>query len=79
MNDADLTGLLASIAEGDLDAVPILCDLLEDRGDPRAERLRRLYVKLYEDRVFAPFAFRHLGVTRREVLPLFPEYEDGQV
>ena len=33
MSDADLTGLLASIAEGDLDAVPILCDLLEERGD----------------------------------------------
>ncbi len=78
MNDPDLAGLLASIAAGDLDAVPILCDLLEDRGDPRAERLRRVYVTLYEDWVYAPFAFRHFGVTRQVVLPLFPEYQEQE-
>lgn len=74
VNDADLQGLLTSIAAGDLDAVPILCDLLEDRGDPRAERLRAIATILYEDWRFAPFAFRHFNVTRQRVLPLFPEY-----
>jgi hypothetical protein len=70
----DVAGLLAGIAEGDLDAVPILCDLLEERGDARAVRLRSLYVTLCEDRVFAPVAFRHYNVTRLAVLPMFPEY-----
>jgi hypothetical protein len=74
--DANLTGLLAGVADGDLDVLPILCDLLEDRGDPRAGRLRDVYVALCEDRIFAPFAFRHWNVTRRVVLPLFPEYDD---
>jgi hypothetical protein len=75
MKDADIEGLLTAIAEGDLDAVPILCDLLEERGDARAERLRALYVTLYDDWVWAPRAFRHLQATRRAVLPLFPEYD----
>jgi hypothetical protein len=74
VNDTDLAGLLAGVAAGDLDAVPILCDLLEERGDPRAERLRRLYVTLQEDRLYAPLAFRQFQVVRRTVLPLFPEY-----
>ncbi len=77
MTDPDLAGLLAGIAEGDLDAVPVLCDLLEDRGDSRAARLRRLYVALCEDRVFAPFSFQHFNVTRHRVLPLFPEYPEA--
>jgi hypothetical protein len=75
VNDHDLRGLLASIAEGDLESVPILCDLLEELGDPRAGRLRGLYVTLRETWMFAPFSFRHFNVTRNEVLPLFPEYQ----
>jgi hypothetical protein len=68
--------LLGGIAAGDLDAVLVLCDLLEELGDPRAGRLRALYVTLCEDRVFAPLAFQHYNVTRRVVLPLFPEYAE---
>jgi hypothetical protein len=68
---------LASIAEGDLESVPILCDLLEDCGDARARRLREVYVTLREAWVFAPFAFRHYRLTRNIVLPLFPEYAQG--
>ncbi|HYT87696.1 MAG TPA: hypothetical protein VEL76_03155 [Gemmataceae bacterium] len=78
MKDADIEGLLAAIAAGDLDAVPILCDLLEERGDARAERLRRLYVTLWDDFVYAPVTFRLHNVTRQRVLPLFPEYEPDQ-
>jgi hypothetical protein len=74
MNRSDLAGLLDGVAEGDLDAVPILCDLLEELGDQRAARLRALYVTLCDDRVFAPLSFRIFKVTRRVVLPLFPEY-----
>jgi hypothetical protein len=71
-------GLLSSVADGDLEAVPFLCDLLEERGDPRAEPLRRLYVTLRELWVFAPLAFRYRQVTRHRVLPLFPEYIEGE-
>jgi hypothetical protein len=77
VND-DLAGLLAGIADNDLDAVPILCDLLEERDDPRAEHLRRLYVLLLEDRRYAPLAFRHFQVVRKVVLPLFPEHATGE-
>ena len=76
MNDDDLRGLLASIAEGELESVPILCDLLEELGDPRAGRVRGLYVTLREDWLFAPFAFRYFNITRETVLPLFPEYDE---
>jgi hypothetical protein len=74
MSLSDLAGLLDGVAEGDLDVVTVLCDLLEELGDPRASRLRALYVTLCDDRVFAPLAFRIFNVTRRVVLPLFPEY-----
>ena len=76
MNDDDLRGLLASIAEGELESVPILCDLLEELGDSRAGQVRRLYVRLREDWLFAPFAFQFFNVTRNDVLPLFPEYDE---
>jgi hypothetical protein len=76
VNDNDLGGLLAGIAAGDLESVAVLCDLLEERGDPRAERLRRLYVTLREDRIFAPFAFAHFNLPRSQVLPLFPEFDE---
>ena len=78
VRDADLTGLLSSVADGDLEAVPFLCDLLEERGDPRVQPLRRLYVTLRELCVFAPLAFRTFRVTRRQVLPLFPEYSEDE-
>ncbi len=78
MHAFDLRGLLSSIAEGDLDSVPVLCDLLEELDDPRAAQVRALYVALREDRTFAPFSFRHFNVTRRVVLPLFPEYEEPE-
>ena len=79
MHALDLIGLLASIAEGDLDSVPVLCDLLEELDDPRAGQVRALYVRLREDRIFAPFSFQHFNPTRRCVLPLFPEYDpDGE-
>jgi hypothetical protein len=73
--DANVAGLLSAIAAGDLEAVLILCDLLEERGDPRSSQLRALYNELHDDWVYAPFSFRHLGVLRHRVLPWFPEYE----
>jgi hypothetical protein len=76
MTDPTLTGLLARVAEGDLDALLMLTDFLEERGDPRAERVRALYERLHDDAVFAPYSFRFLGVAREEVLPFFPEYEE---
>jgi len=76
VND-DLRGLLASIAEGELESVPILCDLLEELGDPRASQVRGLYVALRDDWLFAPLAFRHFNMTRDTVLPLFPEYDEA--
>jgi hypothetical protein len=76
VNEHDLRGLLAGIAAGDLESVPVLGDLLEELGDPRAGRVRGLYVRLREDWLFAPFTFRHRNLTRAAVLPLFPEYEE---
>jgi hypothetical protein len=73
----DMRGLLVGIAAGELESVAVLCDLLEEMGDPRAERLRRLYVTLREDRIFAPFAFAHFNLPRSQVLPLFPEFDEG--
>jgi hypothetical protein len=75
MRDANLFGLLAAIAGGDLEAVPVLGDLLEEQDDPRAGPLRDVYIELYEDRLFAPFCFQHFNLPRRKVLPLFPEYD----
>jgi hypothetical protein len=76
MNEQDLKGLLASIAEGDLESLPILCDLLEEMGDPRASEVRGLYVGLRDDWFFAPFTFRYVNQARDTILPLFPEYDE---
>jgi len=77
MNDPVISGLLTAVADGDLSALLMLTDYLEEHGDPRAARLRRLYDRLHDDAVFAPLSFRHFGVARKQVLPLFPEYEAG--
>jgi hypothetical protein len=72
--DPVLTGLLMAVADGDLEAVLVLSDWLEDRGDPRAAPVRQLYVKLYDTWVFAPLSFRFYRVGRQLVWPLFPEH-----
>jgi hypothetical protein len=77
VNDDNLAGLLNAVGEGDLEAVLILCDLLEEQGDPRLEELRKVYAFLYDLWMFAPFSFRHFKVARNRVLPLFPEYGEG--
>jgi hypothetical protein len=74
VTDPALTGLLTAVAEGDLDAVLVLGDWLEERGDPRGERVRRLYVLLYDYWMYAPLSFRVQGVARQAVWPLFPEH-----
>jgi hypothetical protein len=75
MSDSALAGLLAAVADGDLEAVLILCDFLEDRGDPRADQVRRLYPLLYDEWMYAPLAFRHFSVPGQHILPLFPEHQ----
>jgi hypothetical protein len=74
MSDPALPGLLHSAADGDLDAVLILADLLEERQDERAGPLRRLHVKLYDDLLFAPTAFKHHQVAKKALAELFPEH-----
>ena len=71
-----LCGLLAAVADGDLEAVLILCDYLEDQGDPRADRVRKLYALLYDEWMFAPLAFRVLSVPGQHIMPLFPEHQE---
>lgn len=75
MIDPDLAALLASVDDNDLGSLLVLSDFLEERGDPRAGRLRELYHSLYDDWYFAPLAFQHFQLTRHYILPLFPEYE----
>jgi hypothetical protein len=75
MIDPVLAGLLAAAAEGDLNAVLMLSDYLEEHGDPRADELRRVYGQLYDDWLFAPLSFRHFEVARVTVRRLFPEGE----
>lgn len=77
MFDPTLAGLLATVADGDLDALLMLTDYLEEHGDPRAARVRGMYEALHDDAVFAPYSYRHFEVARRSVLPLFPEYQPG--
>jgi hypothetical protein len=73
MSDTALVGLLEGVAGGDLDAVLVLADFLEERQDPRAGAVRKLYGKLYDDWMFAPLAFQFHQVARKAVLELFPE------
>jgi hypothetical protein len=74
MTDPIFTGLLKAAADGDLNAVLMLSDHLEEHGDPRAEAVRRLHGLLYDDWMFAPLAFRHFEVTRETIRRLFPEF-----
>jgi uncharacterized protein (TIGR02996 family) len=78
VSDPALTGLLTAVAEGDLDAVLVLSDWLEERGDPRAEGVRRLHVLLYDYWLYAPLSFRVQRVARQEVWPLFPEHREPE-
>jgi hypothetical protein len=71
--DPLLESLLAAASGNDLDTVLVLADLLEERGDPRAADLRRLYGQLYDDMLFAPLAFRHFNVIRDVLRPFFGE------
>jgi hypothetical protein len=75
MIDPALHSLLASIQGNDLDALLVLSDFLEERGDPRAQEMRQLYITLRDDWLFAPYSFRHFNVASQCILPLFPEYE----
>jgi hypothetical protein len=77
MTDPVLKGLLSTVADGDLNALLMLTDYLEEIGHPEADRVRRLYQGLHDDFVYAPLSFRYFGVAREQVLPLFPEYEEG--
>jgi hypothetical protein len=74
MSDLVLSGLLAAVADGDLEAVLILCDYLEERSDPRVDQLRKIYPVLYDEWMYAPLAFRHYSVPGQYILPLFPEH-----
>jgi hypothetical protein len=71
--DSSLEQLLASATDNDLDALLILADYLEERGDERAQELRRLYDQLYDDFLFAPQAFRAFNLARDHIRPLFEE------
>jgi hypothetical protein len=76
MGDAVVCGLLAAIREGDLNALLVLADVMEERGDPRADELRRLQERLYDLWLFAPFSFRHYGIAGRLAQSLFPEHAE---
>ena len=76
MVDAVVCGLLMAIREGDLNALLVLADVMEERGDPRADELRRLHERLYDLWVFAPFSFRHFGIAGRLTRSLFPEHPE---
>lgn len=73
MIDPELAAMLATLDDNDLGSLLILGDFLEERGDPRAGQLRDLYHSLYDDWHFAPLAYEHFQLTRRYILPLFPE------
>lgn len=75
--DPSLASLIASVSDNDLDALLILADFLEERGDPRSEELRRMHGRLYDDLLFAPLAFRHFNLARDYILPFFEEDEAG--
>lgn len=75
MTDPALSNLLRSLEEDDLDAVLVLADFLEERGDPRADQVRKVYLSLYDEWMFAPFSFRHFKLIREGIYPLFPEIE----
>jgi uncharacterized protein (TIGR02996 family) len=68
-----LASLIASASDNDLDALLVLADFLEERGDERAGELRRLHGQLYDDLLFAPLAFRHFNLARDYILPFFAE------
>jgi hypothetical protein len=74
MSEPALSGLLEAVAVGDLDALLILADYLEEHQDPRAVPVRRLHGKLYDDWMFAPGAFQHHQVAKASILELFPEH-----
>lgn len=76
MIDPVMQGLLGAVAEGDLNALLMLTDYLEERGDPRSSITRKLFDRLNDDAVFAPQSFRFLGIARETILPLFPEYRE---
>lgn len=71
--DSSLERLIASVTDNDLDALLILADFLEERGDPRAAELRRLHVRLYDDMLFAPLAFQTFNLARDCIRPFFEE------
>lgn len=52
--DHDLVALCAAIDAGDDSALPVLADLLEERGDPRAVGLRRFAHRPATDPECAP-------------------------
>jgi uncharacterized protein (TIGR02996 family) len=75
MTDTPLTQLLATVTDHDVDALLVLADFLEERGDERSAELRRRHAVLYDHWLFAPLAFRHFNLLNDYVLDLFPEYE----
>ena len=75
MIDPTLASLLATVSDHDVDALLVLADFLEERGDERAAELRRRHARLYDHWLFAPQAFRHFNLMSDHVLDLFPEYE----
>jgi hypothetical protein len=75
MTDPILSGLLTAVAAGDLNALLMLSDCLEERDDPRTDEVRRLYRRLYDDWMYAPKAFRHYEIAKHRVLRLFPEWQ----
>lgn len=78
MIDPELAALLATLDDNDLGSLLILSDFLEERGDPRAGQLRRIYHSLYDDWHFAPGAYKHFQLTRRYIRPLFPEADQEE-
>jgi uncharacterized protein (TIGR02996 family) len=71
MNDDGYAELLAAASEGDLDALLVLADFLEERGDERATVVRGIHQSLYDLWMFAPLAFQHFRITARRLDHVF--------
>lgn len=78
MNET-LCGLLDACFDGDLEALLVLSDYLEDSGDARAPLVRTLYERLWGEWVFAPRAFAYHEVARQTLVPRFTEYRGRRI